>query len=322
MKVWPSLVLAVLNALVIANAQAAQPYPQRPVRAIVGFAPGGATDILARALAPKLSDSLGQQVVIDNRAGGGGLIAATLAKEAPPDGYTLFFATISTLATNVATRRNLPYNPLTDYAPITMTAINPYFLVINPSVPARTTAEFIALAKQKPGAIAFGTSGAGGGAHLAVEMFGHMAGIQMTHVPYKGAAPAITDVLGGQIQMSFAQPQVMLGHAKAGRLRVLAVTSLKPLSSWPDAPPIAQTLPGYEASSWQGVVFPARTPRDIVMRMHGEIMKALRTPDLSARLAAEGSEIGGLTPDAFGAYIKSEIDKWTRVARAANIQPD
>lgn len=313
-----SFLLAAAVPGILAAAQ--QGYPVKPIRAIVGFAPGGATDILARQLAQKLSESFGQQVIVDNRAGGGGIIAAVMAREAPPDGYTLFFGTISTLAANVATNPKLPYDPLRDYAPITLTASNPYFLVVHPSVPAKSTAEFIALAKARPGQLNFASSGTGGGAHLAMEYFRSMARIDMVHIPYKGAAPSMTDLLAGQVQMTFAQPAVSLSHAKAGKLRILGVTSTKRLASWPDAPPIAETVPGYESASWQGVVFPAKTPRPITDRLHGEIVKALHSREIEGRLLAEGSEIGGVSPEEFGRYIKSEIAKWTKVVKDANIK--
>ena len=302
-------------------AGAQQGYPAKPIRAIVGFAPGGATDILARQLSQKLSESFGQQVIVDNRAGGGGIIAALMAKEAPPDGYTLFFATISTLAANVATHLKLPYDPLRDYAPITLTASNPYFLVVHPSVPAKSTAEFIALAKARPGQLNFASSGTGGGAHLALEYFRSMARIDMVHIPYKGAAPSMTDLLAGQVQMTFSQPAVTLTHAKAGKVRILGVTSVKRLVSWPEAPPIADVVPGFEAASWQGVVFPAKTPKVLIDRLHGEIAKALRSKEIESRLLAEGSEIGGVqSPDEFGRHIKSEIVKWTKVVKDGNIK--
>lgn len=299
---------------------AADTYPSRPIRAIVGFVPGGATDIMARQLGHKLSESLGQQVIVDNRPGGSGIIAATLARGAPADGYTLFFGTISTLATNVATIRKLPYDPLKDYAPITLTASAPYFLVVHPSVPAASLKEFIALVRARPGQLNFASSGTGGGNHLAIEMFRAMAGLDMVHIPYKGSAQATAEVLAGQVQMAFLQPAVMLPQAKAGKLKVLAVTGRKRLASWPDAPPIAEAgVPGYEASSWQGVVVPAKTPKPVVARLHREIVKALHSPEVENRIKAEGSEIGGITPEEFGRYIAGEIAKWKKVVADARI---
>lgn len=309
------------GALAQTGAPTAGAYPVKPIRAIVGFVPGGATDIMARAIGHKLSESFGQQVIVDNRAGGGGVIAAVMAREAPPDGYTIFFGTISTLATNVATNPKLPYDPLRDYAPITITAKTPYFLVIHPSVPAKSLKEFIAFGRARPGQLNYASSGTGGGAHLALELFRTMAKLEMVHVPYKGSVPSMIDLLAGQVQMTLAQPAVTLTHAKAGKIRLLGVSSLKPLSSWPDAPPISEAgVPGYEAESWQGVVAPAKTPRAIIMRLHAEIVKALNSPEIRNRLTAEGSEVGGGTPEAFAQHIRSEIAKWIGVVKDANIK--
>ena len=312
-----------LVAAAASAAQDAQPaYPVKPIRAIVGFAPGGATDIMARALGQKLTEAFGQQVIVDNRAGGAGIIAATMARDAPPDGYTIFFGTISTLATNVAVSAKLPYDPLRDFAPITMTSFNPYFLVVHPSVPAKSVKEFIALARAKPGSLNYSSSGTGGGAHLAVELFRTAAKIDMVHVPYKGSAPSIADLVAGQVQTTFSQPSVALPHAKAGRLRVLGVTSLKPIAAWPDAPPIARagSLPGFEATSWQGIVAPARTPKHIVSILHSEVVRGLNSSDIRTKLATESSEVGGMPPEEFGRYIRDEIEKWKRVVRDANIK--
>lgn len=315
-----AILCALLAGALPAAAQSKDAYPTKPIRAIVPFVPGGPTDIMARALAPRLSAVFGKQIIIDNRAGAGGLIAATMAKEAPPDGYTIFFGTISTLATNVATKANLPYDPLRDYAPITLTSSNPYLMVVHPSVPAQNVREFIALAKSQPGKLAFASSGSGGGAHLAIELFRIMAQIDMLHVPYKGSAQSVTELLAGQVQMTFNQPSTTIGHAKAGKLRVLGVTSKTRLAAWKDAAPIAEVVPGYESASWQGVVAPAKTPKPIIDRLHGEIVKALNTPEFSARLTAEGSEIGGISPEAFGRFIREEIAKWTKVVKQAKIQ--
>lgn len=306
--------------LSVAGAAHAQAYPTKPIRAIVPFVAGGPTDIMARALGQKLSAAFGKQFIIDNRAGGGGLIAATMAKEAPADGYTIFFGTISTLATNVAISKKLPYDPVKDYAPITLTSSNPYFMVAHPTVPANSVKEFIALAKAKPGQLNYASSGTGGGSHMAMEMFRTMAGLNMVHVPYKGSGQSVTEVLAGQVQMTFIQPSITITHAKAGRLKVLGVTGKSRLASWKDAAPIADVLPGYEASSWQGVLAPANTPKPIIDRLHAEIVKALNSPEISGRLVAEGSEIGGISPEEFGRYIRTEIVKWKKVVRDANIQ--
>ncbi len=303
-----------------ATVNVAPPYPVKPIRAIVPFVPGGATDIMARSLALKLSEAFGQQVVVDNRAGGGGVIGAVMAKDAPPDGYTIFFGTISTLATNVAVNSKLPYDPVRDYAPITLTSSNPYFLVIHPSVMANSVKEFIALARSRPAQLNYASSGTGGGAHLAGALFLNMARIDLIHVPYKGAAQSLTDLVGGQVHSTFSQPAVMLAHAKAGKLKVLGVTSTKRLGSWQDAPPIAETVPGYESSSWQAVVAPARTPSAIIARLHREIVTALQSGELRKRLLAEGSEIGGMPPHEFAIYMRNEIAKWSKVVKESNIK--
>ena len=288
----------VLGAALLAftcTAFGASDYPTRPIRAIVGFVPGGATDIMARQLGQKLSESLGQPVIVDNRPGGSGIIAAVMARDAPADGHTIFFGTISTLATNVAILPKLPYDPLRDYAPITLTASNPYFLVVHPGVPAGTVKEFIALARAKPRQINYASSGTGGGNHLGMELFRSMAKLDMVHIPYKGAAQATAETAAGHVQMTFSQPAVMLPHGRAGRIKVLGVTGPKPLPSWPEARPVAEAgLPGFEATSWQGVLAPARTPKLIVERLHREFVKALHSPEVERRLQAEGSEIGGI----------------------------
>lgn len=302
------------------SAALAQDYPSKTIRAIVPFAAGGAADIMARDISQKLTESMGRQVFVDNRGGASGIIAAVMAKEAIPDGYTIFFGTISTLATNVATRAKLPYDPLLDFAPVTMTSSNPYFLVVHPSVPAKSTRDFVALAKAMPGKLNFASSGLGGGAHLAVELLLSTAKINLVHVPYKGgSAQSIVELIGGQVEMTLAQPAVVLPHAKNKRLRILGVTGLKPLAAWPDARPVAEAVPGYESTSWQGLVVPARTPKPIIDRLHAEVVKALRSPDIENKLRTIGSEIGGMAPEAFANHIKSEINKWTQVVKTANI---
>lgn len=298
----------------------AQSYPVKTIRAIVPFAAGGAADIMARDIAQKLTESMGRQVFVDNRGGAGGIIAAVMAKDAAPDGYTIFFGTISTLSTNVATRAKLPYDPLQDFAPVTMTSSNPYFLVVHPSVPAKSTREFVTLVRSMPGKLNFASSGLGGGAHLAVELLLSMGKMNMVHVPYKGGSgQSIVELVGGHVEMTLAQPTVVLPHARNKRLRILGVTGLKPLGAWPEARPVAEAVPGYESTSWQGLVVPARTPKPVIDRLHAEVVKALHSPDLENKLRTEGSEIGGMPPEAFAAHIKSEIAKWTQVVKTAKI---
>jgi tripartite-type tricarboxylate transporter receptor subunit TctC len=322
MRRFSVLLVAAVTGSACATA-GAQNYPTKPIRFIVGFAPGGATDIIARALAQKLSDVFGQQVVVDNRAGGGGTIAASMTAKAPPDGYTMLMGTISTLATNVSTYKNLPYDPLRDFAPVTLAAATPYLVTVTGNLPAATLKEFIALAKTKPGGLNYGTSGAGGGAHLSVELFRSMAGIDLVHIPYKGAALALTEVIAGQIQMSFSQPLIVLPHLKTGRVRALAITSAKRSTALPEFPTIAESgVPGYESSSWQGIVVPTGTPPAIVTRLHAELVKGLRAKDIGERLAAEGTDPVGSSPAEFGVYIQREIAKWAKVVKDAGIKTD
>lgn len=315
--------LLCLALMLFAGPAPAQQYPAKPLRFIVGFAPGGATDIIARALSLKLSESLGQQVVVDNRASGGGRMAAEITAKAPPDGYTLLMCSISAMATSVSMYSKLPYDPVRDFAPVTLAAVTPYLVTVQASLPANTLREFIALARAKPGQLNFGTSGSGGGAHLAVEMFNSMAGVDMVHVPYKGAALALTDLMGGHIQLTFSQPPVVSPHLKGGRVKVLATTGARRSAALPDLPTVAEAgVPGYEATSWQGVVAPAGTSRAIVAKLHAEIARALRLPEIGERLANEGSEPGGNTPDEFAAFIKREIAKWAKVVRESGLKAD
>lgn len=302
----------------------AQPaYPVKPIRWLLGFPPGGITDIMTRILARHLAESVGQQVIVDNRAGGGGLIAASMAARAPADGYTLFTGTISTLATNVSTYAKLPYDPVKDYAPVTLTAVTPYLIVVHASIPAKSVQELIALAKAKPRQLTFGTAGAGGGSHLATEMFRSMAGIELVHVPYKGAAPAMTDLVGGQVSMAFNQLASTLPHVSSGRIRMLAASGARRLPSLPELPTIAEAgVPGYEATSWQGLLLPAGAPPAIVARLNKEIVNALRSQEMRDRLTAEGSEAVPTTPPEFAKFIVSEIAKWARVVKEAGVKTE
>lgn len=303
-----------------ADAKAPPPYPSRPIRGIVPYQPGGPTDAMARLLATRLSEDLGQQVVIDNRGGATGVIAAVMAKQAPPDGHTLFFGTITVLTTLPALSNKLPYDPLRDFAPITMTSTNPYVLVAHPSA-ANTFSEFLTLVRSRPGQITYGTAGTGGGAHLAAELLRITAKLDMIHVPYKGSGPAMVDLMAGQIRMSIAGPVTAAPYARAGRLRALAVTSRKRLASWPELPTVAEHgLPDYEATSWQGVEVPSGTPKYIIDRLHAAIVKALASPELQKRFAAEGAEMGGMSPADFTRFIADEAAKWKRVVREANIR--
>jgi len=301
----------------------AQAYPSKPIRFIVGFAAGGGNDMIARTLGQKLTESTGQQVIVDNRPGSAGIVAAVITTKAPPDGYTLFAGSISTLATNVSMYRKLPYDPLRDFVPVTTTTLSPYLFTVHPAVKATTLKEFIALAKAAPGRINYASAGSGSGNHLSQELFKVMAGIDMVHVPYKGAAGQITAMLGGEVQMSCIQVQVALTQVRAGRLRALGVTGAQRLAIAPEVPTIAEAaIAGFEAISWQGVVVPAGTPRAVVQRLHGEIATALQAPDVQKRLSAEGTASGGITPETFATFIRSEITKWAKVVKIAGAKAD
>jgi len=314
---------ALALAAISAPAATAQQYPERPLRFIVPFAPGGATDIMARTIAAKVNESWRQPVIVDNRGGGGGTIAAVLAARSAPDGYTWFIGTISTLSTNVASYRKLPYDPLRDFDPVTTTAVTPFFIVVHPSVPAKTLPELIAAAKARPGAINYGSSGAGGGAHLVVEYFKMIAGIDLFHVPYKGAGPLTTELLAGQVQLAFSQPPSAVPYARAGKLRALATTATRRVSALPDVPTMTEAgLPGFEANSWQGIVLPHGTPPALIEKILAEVRRILTTAEMRDRLTAEGSEPGGIAPAEFRRHIEREIAKWTKVVQTIGLKLD
>ena len=276
---------------------------------------------MARIVGQKLTGAFGLQVVIDNRAGAGGNIAAETAARAVPDGYTLFLGGVGSHGINPVMQRNLPYDPVRDFAPISLIASAPLVVVVNPSVPAKSINDLVQLAKARPGQLNFASSGNGTIAHLAAELLNSMARIKIEHIPYKGTGPALTDLLGGQVQVMFNSAVSMLPQVRAGRLRALAVTSAKRSPAMPELPTVAESgLPGYEASSWYGVLAPARTPRAIVDKLNGEIVKIIRQPDLRERLAADGADPAGSSPEEFAAYIKSELARWAKVVKEANIR--
>ena len=316
---------AVVFALVLAVAGApgayAQQYPGRPIRMIVPFPPSGSTDIMARVLAQKLTERLGQQVIVDNRGGAGGTIGMELAAKAPPDGYTLMMSTSITHTVGVSLYSKLPYNVLTDFAPITMAASVPLLVVVNPSVPARSVKELIALAKARPGQLNYASPGNGTSGHLAAEMFKSMAGVDVVHVPYKGGGPAVMDLIGGQVQMLILSAVATLPHVKSGKLRALALTSLTRSPDLPNIPTVSESgLPGYEVVLWYGVFAPAKTPKAIVTRLNQDVVRIMQSPEIGARLASEGGRPVGNTPEQFQEIIKADVAKWAKIVKDAGIK--
>ena len=301
----------------------AQDYPAKPVRWVVPFPAGGPLDIVARVIGVRLSETWGQPVIVDNRPGAGGNIGAEVVAKSAPDGYTIVMGALSTHAVNVSLFRKLPYDPVRDFAPVTLISEVPNVLVVNPAVPAKTVAEFIAYARANPGKLNFASGSTGSAGHLAGELFKTMARVDMTHVPYKGAAPAVTDLLAGQVQLMFDNLASALPNIRAGRLRALAVTTKKRSAFVPELPTIAESgLPGFDVSTWFGVMAPAATPRPIVNRLHDGIVRALAHPDVKERLAAMGAEPVGDTPEQFGAFVKSEIAKYAKVVKDSGARVD
>ena len=319
----PHFVHAATCALaLIASLAHAQQYPARAVRIIVPSAPGGGTDITARILAPKLSEQLGQQFVVENRAGAGTMIGGEAVARAAPDGYTLLMG-ISTLAINPATYKKVPYDALKDFAPITHVVSLPNLLVTHPSLPVKTVKELIAFSRARPGELYYASAGVGTSPHLSTELFLLMGGIKMVHVPYKGSGPGIVDIVAGHV--SVMTPSILSGlpRIKSRRLRGLGVTSAKRAGGVPDIPTIAEAgLPGYEAVQWFGLLAPVATPREIVSRLHAETVRALQAADVRNRLSADGADPVGSTPEEFAAFIRSETAKWAKVVKQAGITPE
>jgi tripartite-type tricarboxylate transporter receptor subunit TctC len=309
--------LGTLVAALALNANAQAPYPNHPVRIVVPFPAGGTTDILARAVAQKLTETLGQSFVVENRAGAGGNIGADLVAKSPPDGYTMLMGTVGTHAINPSLYEKMPYDHVKDFVPVVLVAGVPNVLVVNPSVPAKSVQELIAYAKANPGKLNFASSGSGTSIHLSGELFKTMTGVQIQHVPYKGSAPALADLMGGQVQLMFDNLPSALPLIKAGKLRALGVTSLQRASALPDVPTVAESgLPGFEASSWFGLLAPAGTPKDVVAKINGDVAKWLATPEAKEKLAAQGAIVAsGLTPEAFSRHIASETTKWQKVVK-------
>ena len=299
-----------------------QPYPSRPVRLLIPSTPGGSVDTIARTLGPKVSERWGQQLVVENRPGAGGTIAGDLVAKSAPDGYTLLLGTIAALATNVSLQKKLPYDPLKDFAPVTLVATQNLMLVIHPSVPAKTVKELVRFAKAQPGKLSFASAGNGSGSHLSGELFKQVTGIDILHVPYKGVQPAMVDVISGQVAMNFPSILSALPHLRSGRVRALAVTGAKRTRAAPGLPTMQEAgIKDYESMTWYAVVAPAGTQPDIVTRISSEIAGIVKQPEIADRLSKEGADPVGGTPQEFGRYLRSEIEKWRKVIRAAGIQP-
>jgi tripartite-type tricarboxylate transporter receptor subunit TctC len=299
----------------------AQPYPNKPLRMIVPFPPGGVTDVMSRAVAARLSIEIGHPVVVENRAGASGIIGAEAAAKAPADGYSLLMGNISTLAVNAATFAKLPYDPVASFAPISMVAIQPLLIAVHPSLPAQSLPDLVRLAKSKPGELSYGT--AGSSIHLAVEFFSTAAGIRMNHVPYKGSAPAITDLIGGQLQVLFDPFSTLYPQVRAGKARGLAVTTERRSSVAPELPTVSELgFKGFDVSSWQGIVVPVATPKDVVERLHRDTVKVLGSTEIKEQFAKHGAEPAPTTPEKFGEYIRAEIARWQKVGRDAGVKPE
>ena len=312
-----------LLALAIAAPAFAQSFPSRPVRFVVPFSPGGSVDTLARTFSPKLADALGQQIVVDNRPGGNGDIGMLIVARAPADGHTIVLGYIANLAIAPSLQAKMPYDPVKDFAPITQPASSPNVLTAHPSVPAKNLKELIALAKASPGKLSFASTGVASVGHLTGELINNLAGIKITHVPYKGSGQAVTDILGGHVNIMYSGFSSTLAHIKAGKLRALAVTGPKRSPALSEVPTIAeQGFPGVEATAWYGVLAPAGTPKLVITRLHGDLVKILRQPDVVQRLDGLGFEIAATTPEQFGAYIRSEIKKWAKVVKASGAKAD
>jgi tripartite-type tricarboxylate transporter receptor subunit TctC len=296
-------------------------YPQRPIRLIVPFAAGGGLEITARSIGQKLTEKRGQSIVIDNRPGAATIVGSEIAAKSSPDGYTLLMIT-TTFAINPSLYGKLPYDPVREFAPVTQINSVPNILVVNPSIPAHTVRELIALAKAKPGQLNYASAGSGTSPHLAAELFKTMAGIEMTHIPYKGIPPAVTDVIAGRVTMLMTTTISAAPHVKSGRLRALAITSPKRLAAMPDVPAIAETVPGYEADAFQGMVAPAGVPKEIVRQLADDIAAIVRLPEIRERIVADGAEPIGSTPEAFGAFLKKEMLKWGKVVKESGARPD
>ena len=314
-KASPRALAAILLVLAAASA-AAQTYPTRPVRLVVPFAPGGSADLVARLLGQKLGESWGQQVVVENKGGGSGMIGNDFVAKSAPDGYTLTVGTMGPFSVNPTIFEKMPYDPIRDFAPITLTGIASHVLVANPQVPARTVAEVMALAKSKPGQLTFASSGTGNATHLTFELFKASAGIDIVHVPYKGGGPAMADLVGGQVNFSFASMPSALPYVQAGRLRAIAVGGATRSPLFPEVPTVAESgLPGFVSEDWQGILAPAKTPPPVIVKLHDDLVHVLHSPEMAAKLAGAGFDVKTTTPQEFADFIRADTEKWAKILK-------
>jgi len=314
--------LIALALVMTAGAASAQTYPTKAVRLVVPFLAGGSTDIVGRTVAQKLSEMWGQQAFVDNRPGGGTTIGTEMVAKAAPDGYTLL-VTPAPFTINPSLLTKLPYDALTDFTPITLINTTPLVMVVNPGVPAKNVKELIALAKAKPGKLNFGSSGTGGSNHLAGELFDAMAGVKMVHIPYKGNAGALTDIVGGHLDVVYNGITSAVALIRGGKLRALAVTSLQRSAALPDVPTLDESgLKGFEAVAWNGLSAPAKTPRDVIMKINADVIKIVNSPELKERLKADGSDPVGNSPEQYAAFLRNEIAKWAKVIKFAGVKPE
>ncbi len=314
--------VTVLLSMSTVQTSVAQTYPSKPVRLVLPYPPGGGSDIIARPLAQLMTAGLGQQVVIENRGGAGGNLGMELVARSAPDGYTLIWGITAQLAVNPALYPKMNFDLIKDFTPICLMGQAPYVFVIHPSLPVKNVSEFVALVKPKPGVMSYSSAGNGSGAHLSAEMLNWMAGLKTVHVPYKGAGPAMPDLIAGQVQFSFITYTASSQFVKAGRLRAIGVTTPKRSAALPDVPAIAESVPGYDSGVWYGLLAPTGTPPDIIRRLNTEIVAALKQPDLRQRLLAEAFEPIGSTPEQLGEYMKSEIARWAKVVKATGAKID
>jgi tripartite-type tricarboxylate transporter receptor subunit TctC len=316
--------LAVLCAVPGQHAAAQVPgsYPNRPIRMILPASPGGPVDVIARTVGAGLAEALGQQIVMDNRAGAGGIIGAEIVARATPDGYTLMIAHSGPLAIEAAMHSRLPYHPLKDFAPVSLVAESPYVLIVNPVMPAKSVKELVALAKSRPGKLHYASGGVGTGIHMAGELLNVAAGVEMVHVPYKGAGPSMAALMSGEVDMMFNGVSSALPHVKAGRLRALAISSAQRTPLLPDLPTVAESGLTYETAGWYGLVAPARTPKPVTAKLQSQLHKALNTPEMKERLAGQGVDGIASTPERLTQHLRAELEKWTAVVNTAGLKAD